>query len=129
MVLVNNAGLALGTDAVYANSIKDAKTVMDTNVLGVTAFCSAFIPGMLQRQQGHIVNVGSVAGHHAYKNGSVYNASKFAIKGFTEAAMVKFHPTILSSAFRLPPNLTLYKRTLTLILIPRHAHYQNWMNS
>jgi NADP-dependent 3-hydroxy acid dehydrogenase YdfG len=87
-VLVNNAGLALGTDSVDKNKIRDAETVMNTNVLGVVAFSSAFIPGMLARQEGHVINVGSVAGHHAYKNGTVYNASKFAIRGFTEAAMV-----------------------------------------
>lgn len=88
LILVNNAGLALGVDSVDQNKISDAKTVMTTNVLGVTAFCSSFIPGMLERQAGHLVNVGSVAGHHAYKNGTVYNASKFAVRGFTEAAMI-----------------------------------------
>lgn len=85
-ILVNNAGLALGVTPVDKNSIADAKQVMDTNVLGVVAFCSAFTPGMLQRGEGHIVNMGSVAGHYAYATGTVYNASKYALRGFTEAA-------------------------------------------
>lgn len=85
-VLVNNAGLALGVATVDENSVTDAKTVLDTNVLGVIAFCSAFLPGMKKRNFGHIINIGSVAGHYAYANGSVYNASKYGVLGFTEAA-------------------------------------------
>jgi 3-hydroxy acid dehydrogenase/malonic semialdehyde reductase len=85
-VLLNNAGLALGVTSIEKNSIHDAKQVMDTNVLGVVAFCSAFVPGMLARGEGHIVNMGSVAGHYAYATGTVYNASKYAVRGFTEAA-------------------------------------------
>ena len=61
-LLVNNAGLALGVTAVQENSISDAATVMNTNVLGTIAFCSAFIPGMVARGVGHVVNIGSCAG-------------------------------------------------------------------
>jgi 3-hydroxy acid dehydrogenase/malonic semialdehyde reductase len=68
------------------NSVEDAKALCDTNVLGVVALCSAFIPGMKERGFGHIVNMGSVAGHYAYSAGSTYNASKYAVRGFTEAA-------------------------------------------
>jgi len=85
-ILVNNAGLALGVSSVDTNSISDAKIVMETNVLGVVAFCSAFLPGMKERGNGHVINIGSVAGHYAYATGSIYNASKFAINGFTLAA-------------------------------------------
>jgi 3-hydroxy acid dehydrogenase/malonic semialdehyde reductase len=85
-ILVNNAGLALGVNSVEKNSVKEAQQVMDTNVMGVVAFCTAFIPGMLARGEGHIVNMGSVAGHYAYATGTVYNASKYALRGFTEAA-------------------------------------------
>lgn len=60
-VLVNNAGLALGVSTVDTNSLEDAKTVMDTNVLGVIALCRAFIPGMKEREVGHIINMGSIA--------------------------------------------------------------------
>lgn len=85
-ILVNNAGLALGVTAVENNSVYDAKTVIDTNVVGVIALSSAFLPGMKERGEGHLVNMGSVAGHYAYATGSVYNASKYAVRGFTEAA-------------------------------------------
>eukprot|EP01038_Epipyxis_sp_PR26KG_P014572 gene14572-19565_t len=85
-ILVNNAGLALGVNSVENNSVEDAKVVLDTNVLGVVAMCSAFVPQMKTRGSGHIINIGSVAGHHAYATGSVYNASKYAIHGFTSAA-------------------------------------------
>ena len=85
-ILVNNAGLALGVTSVENNNTKDAKTVIDTNVMGVIAMCSAFLPGMKERGEGHIINMGSVAGHYAYSTGSVYNASKYAVRGFTEAA-------------------------------------------
>jgi 3-hydroxy acid dehydrogenase / malonic semialdehyde reductase len=85
-VLVNNAGLALGVSTVDQNDLSQAKTVMDTNVLGTIAMCSAFLPGMIKRNEGHVINVGSVAGHYAYTTGSVYNASKYAVHGFTLAA-------------------------------------------
>jgi NADP-dependent 3-hydroxy acid dehydrogenase YdfG len=79
-------GLALGVTSVESNNVEDAKTVIDTNVVGVIALSSAFLPGMKQRGEGHLVNMGSVAGHYAYTTGSVYNASKYAVRGFTEAA-------------------------------------------
>ena len=66
-VLVNNAGLALGVNPVDKNSVSDSKEVIDTNVMGVVAFCSAFVPGMIERKAGHIINMGSVAvGYHRY---------------------------------------------------------------
>jgi NADP-dependent 3-hydroxy acid dehydrogenase YdfG len=85
-ILVNNAGLARGVTSVENNDMKDAIEVMETNVLGTIAFCRAFVPGMKERGRGHVVNMGSVAGYHAYVSGSVYNASKFAVLGFTNAA-------------------------------------------
>jgi NADP-dependent 3-hydroxy acid dehydrogenase YdfG len=85
-VLVNNAGLALGVTDVASNSVDEALVVMKTNVIGVIAMCSAFVPGMKIRGEGHIINMGSIAGFYAYSNGSTYNASKFAVRGFTEAA-------------------------------------------
>ncbi len=92
-ILVNNAGLALGVSSVENNSLEHATTVMDTNVIGVIAFCSAFMPGMLARNRGHVFNVGSCAGHVPYQMGSIYNASKFAVHGFTSAARADMGPT------------------------------------
>lgn len=85
-ILVNNAGLALGATSVEQNVIADAVTTLDTNVLGTIAFSRAFLPGMKSRSHGHLINVGSCAGHFTYATGSVYNASKFAVHGFTSAA-------------------------------------------
>ena len=85
-ILVNNAGLALGVSSVDTNNIDDAKTMLETNVLGTIAMCAAFTPGMKLRGYGHIINMGSIAGYVTYATGSVYNASKFAVLGFTTAA-------------------------------------------
>ena len=61
-LLINNAGLALGVTSIHENSVSDAATVMNTNVMGTVAFCSTFTPGMMRRGKGHIVNIGSCAG-------------------------------------------------------------------
>lgn len=60
-ILLNNAGLALGVSPAESNDVEAAKTVMDTNVLGTIAMCSAFLPGMKERGTGHLINMGSIA--------------------------------------------------------------------
>jgi NADP-dependent 3-hydroxy acid dehydrogenase YdfG len=60
-ILVNNAGLALGVASADSNDIDDARTVLDTNVMGSIALCRAFLPRMKERGSGHIINMGSVA--------------------------------------------------------------------
>jgi len=84
-VLVNNAGLALGVTGVDKNDMAQLQTQLNTNVLGLAAMCRTFTPSMIARGRGHIINIGSIAGIHAYPNGSLYNASKFAVNGFTQA--------------------------------------------
>lgn len=85
-ILVNNAGLALGTASVENNDLDDAFTMIDTNVKAVIAMTKVFVKGMIERNRGHIINIGSVAGKEAYGGGSVYCASKFAVDAFTTAA-------------------------------------------
>ncbi|QDZ25773.1 short-chain dehydrogenase/reductase [Chloropicon primus] len=84
-ILVNNAGVALGTPPAHENPIEDVQTMLQTNVSSVMAFVSTFAPGMVERNAGHIVNISSIAGHEAYPGGSVYCATKHAIDAYTTA--------------------------------------------
>lgn len=84
-ILVNNAGLALGVAAAHEVKMEDVETVLATNVTGAIAFTTAFVPGMVSRNTGHIVNISSIAGHEAYQGGSLYCASKFALHAYTTA--------------------------------------------
>jgi NADP-dependent 3-hydroxy acid dehydrogenase YdfG len=85
-ILINNAGLALGTAGADANDMADVMTMINTNVTAVMAFTRAFLPGFRMRGKGHLINVGSIAGHEAYGGGSAYCATKHAVDAFTTAA-------------------------------------------
>lgn len=85
-ILVNNAGLALGTAGADANDMADVMTMINTNVTAVMGFARAFLPGFRARGKGHLINVGSIAGHEAYGGGSAYCATKHAVDAFTTAA-------------------------------------------
>ena len=82
-ILVNNAGLGLGRDPFDASTEEDEATVLETNVAGVLRMTRLCLPHI--RDDGHIVNMGSIAGRQAYENAAVYVASKFAVRGFTYA--------------------------------------------
>jgi 3-hydroxy acid dehydrogenase / malonic semialdehyde reductase len=82
-ILVNGAGLALGRDAFDLSTEDDERVVMETNVNGLIRMTRLSLPHL--RDGGHIVNIGSVAGRQAYEKGSLYVASKFAVRGFTYA--------------------------------------------
>jgi 3-hydroxy acid dehydrogenase/malonic semialdehyde reductase len=82
-VLVNAAGLALGRELFWDSSEEDERTVLETNVNGLIRMTRLCLPHL--RDGGHIVNIGSVAGRQAYEKGSLYVASKFAVRGFTYA--------------------------------------------
>lgn len=64
-ILVNNAGLALGVASADTNSISDIQTMMSTNVTSLMAMTAAFVPGMRARSKGHLINIGSIAGHES----------------------------------------------------------------
>jgi 3-hydroxy acid dehydrogenase/malonic semialdehyde reductase len=83
-ILVNNAGLARGLAKLQEGDPRDWDEMIDTNVKGLLNVSRAVIPLMLQRDSGHIINIGSTAGHWVYPMGNVYNATKFAVRAITE---------------------------------------------
>ncbi len=82
-VLINNAGLAMGFDRVPDTKLSDWELMIDTNIKGVLYCTDALLPGMVKRDRGHIVNIGSIAGTYPYPNGNVYGATKAFIKQFS----------------------------------------------
>ena len=83
-VLVNNAGLASGLSKVHEGDPEDWDRMIDTNLKGLLNVTRAVLPHMVARRRGHVVNIGSVAGHQTYPMGNVYNASKFGVRALTE---------------------------------------------
>lgn len=87
-VLINNAGLALGLDKEYEGDLDDWATMVDTNVKGLLTMTRLIVPGMVERNKGHVINIGSVAGDAAYAGGSVYCATKAAVKAITDGLRI-----------------------------------------
>lgn len=83
-ILVNNAGLSRGLDKLQEGSIRDWDEMIDTNVKGLLYVTRAVLPNMVKRNSGHIVNIGSIAGHEVYPKGNVYCASKHAVDAITK---------------------------------------------
>lgn len=83
-ILVNNAGLAAGFDTLQDGDHDDWDRMIDTNVKGLLNVSRAVLPLMVERNAGHVVNIGSIAGHIVYPKGNVYNATKFAVRALTE---------------------------------------------
>jgi 3-hydroxy acid dehydrogenase/malonic semialdehyde reductase len=92
-ILVNNAGLVLGLDPVEKGDIEDWATIFDTNVMGVLRLCRQFIPRFRAQNSGHIVMLGSIAGHQVYEGGSAYCASKFSVKAITGTLKLELNGT------------------------------------
>lgn len=82
-VLVNNAGLALGTEPAHKASLDDWMQMVDTNVKGLISLTHAVLPAMVERDSGYIINVGSIAGSWPYFGGNVYGATKAFVKQFS----------------------------------------------
>ena len=82
-VLVNNAGLALGTEPAHKASLDDWMQMVDTNVKGLMSLTHAVLPAMVERDSGYIINVGSIAGSWPYFGGNVYGATKAFVKQFS----------------------------------------------
>lgn len=85
-ILVNNAGLALGVDKVSDLKDEDVASMVETNCLALTRFTRLVTPGMVRRDRGHVVNIGSVAGSYHYGGGAAYCATKAFVLAFTNAA-------------------------------------------
>jgi 3-hydroxy acid dehydrogenase/malonic semialdehyde reductase len=82
-VLVNNAGLALGLEPAQRASLDEWETMIDTNCRGLVTLTRAVLPGMVERNRGHVVNIGSVAASYPYPGGNVYGATKAFVHQFT----------------------------------------------
>ncbi len=87
-VLVNNAGLALGLEKEYEGDTEDWWTMIDTNIKGLLTMTRLVVPGMVERNRGHVINIGSVAGDQAYAGGNVYCATKAAVKTLTDGLRI-----------------------------------------
>ena len=87
-VLVNNAGGAWGLEPEYEGNYEDWDTMIDTNIKGLLTMTRLIVPGMVERDRGHVVNIGSVAGDAAYAGGNVYCATKSAVKALSDGLRI-----------------------------------------
>jgi serine 3-dehydrogenase len=83
-VLINNAGLSRGLDPLQEGSIQDWEEMIDTNLKGLLYMTRYITPGMVERGSGHVINLGSIAGHETYPKGNVYCATKAAVRAISE---------------------------------------------
>ena len=94
-VLINNAGLAIGVDKEYEGNLDEWDVVIDTNVKALLSMTRLVVPGMIERGRGHIINIGSIAGDAAYPGGSVYCATKAAVKALSDGLRIDLVDTPL----------------------------------
>lgn len=94
-VLVNNAGLALGLEPAHKANIEDWEDMIDTNNKGLVYMTRAVLPGMVERNRGHVINIGSVAGAWPYAGGNVYGATKAFVRQFSFNLRTDLHGTAL----------------------------------
>ena len=83
--LVNNAGLSRGLDKIYEGKKEDWDEMIDTNVKGLAYVTRHVLPIMVKRKKGHVINIGSTAGHDVYPAGNIYAATKFAVKALSQS--------------------------------------------
>lgn len=87
-ILLNNAGLAKGLNKIYEDDTENWDEMIDTNVKGLLYVTRAIVPGMVEREIGHVINIGSTAGHEAYPKGHVYCATKHAVNAITKSLRI-----------------------------------------
>ena len=94
-VLVNNAGLVIGVDKEFEGNLDEWDIMIDTNIKALLAITRMVVPGMVERSRGHIINIGSIAGDAAYPGGSVYCATKAAVKALSDGLRIDLVDTPL----------------------------------
>jgi len=87
-VLINNAGLVIGVDKEHEGNPEEWDSMIDTNIKGLLTLTRLVVPGMVERGKGHIINIGSIAGDAAYAGGSVYCATKAAVKALSDGLRI-----------------------------------------
>ena len=92
-MLVNNAGLSRGLTKMYEDDIQNWEEMIDTNIKGLLYVTRAIVPGMVARGRGHVINLGSIAGHLAYPNGGVYCATKAAERFLSDGLRIDLNGT------------------------------------
>jgi serine 3-dehydrogenase len=92
-VLVNNAGLSRGLVKLHEGAVSDWDEMIDTNIKGLLYVSKAVLPGMVDRGSGHVINIGSIAGHESYPGGNVYCATKAAVRGLTAGLRMDYVDT------------------------------------
>ena len=94
-ILINNAGLVIGVDKEHEGNLDEWDIVIDTNIKSLLAMTRLVVPGMVARGRGHIINIGSIAGDAAYAGGSVYCATKAAVKALSDGLRIDLEDTPL----------------------------------
>lgn len=94
-ILINNAGLAIGVDKEHEGCIDEWDVMIDTNIKALLSMTRMVVPGMVERNRGHIINIGSIAGDAAYPGGSVYCATKAAVKALSDGLRIDLVDTPL----------------------------------
>ncbi|WP_448528308.1 SDR family oxidoreductase [Raineya sp.] len=91
-ILVNNAGNAHGLEPIQSGKLSDWEAMIDINLKGLLYVTQCVLPQMIEREEGHIINIGSIAGKEAYPNGNVYCASKAAVDSLTKGMRIDLNP-------------------------------------
>ena len=94
-LLINNAGLVIGVDKEFEGSLDEWDIMIDTNIKGLLTMTRLVVPGMIERGRGHVINIGSIAGDAAYPGGSVYCATKAAVKALSDGLRIDLVDTPL----------------------------------
>lgn len=92
-ILINNAGLARGLDKIHEGSLDDWEEMIDTNVKGLLYVSKVILPGMVERDSGMVINIGSIAGREVYPKGNVYCATKHAVRAISQSMVIDLNGT------------------------------------